>query len=254
MSNTSVQFQSRDSFNKSFGTAFFIHLFLGLLIFGLSHFSIKTDPTLSDKEIYLQSAVRVDIVSMPKLTQKEIKELPLLDAGVVSSPVQEKPTQKVKKVDLSNILSDFSKRRAAPTKKNKKEVEKSNKIDEQRMKQLKGLLLEGNKVSKGTSKLGDSKEVNLSEYNNYVARLPSFVRPNWSLPTYLIQEGLKCRVRIFISKTGKILNKEIYQSSGNEEFDQRALRALQKTQTFPKPDESIQSRLLSGSVILGFPL
>lgn len=242
-----------NNFNKAFSLALLAHLLLITIGVLLTQIQTKKHKAENSQEIYIKSAVRVDIVAMPTLTQKEIKELPMLDTGApepLEAPAEK--AQPVKKVDLSNLLKDFSKKTKAPKAKDSKSKDEA--IDQKQMARLRGLVLEGNKVSKGTTKLGDSKEINLSEYNTYVGSLPSFVRPHWKLPTYLRQEGLKCRVRIFISKTGKILNKEIYQSSGNNDFDQRALRAIDATKTFPKPPEGIQSRLLSGSATLGFPL
>lgn len=200
----------------------------------------------------IQSAVRVDVVGMPKLTVKELKE------AVVEAPAkgEEKATEVVKEeapkdesASFSSFLSQYSKKNVDKPKGKTKGSE--NAIDR---KKLNNLVLEGNKVSQGTSLVGDSLKQEMTAYTTYVGNLPNLVRPNWKLPSYLMDKDLKCRVRVFISKTGAIIKTEIHESSGTSEFDQRALRAIKEVGSFPTPPNEIVSRLAAGDVILGFPL
>ena len=49
---------------------------------------------------------------------------------------------------------------------------------------LKRLIIEGNKISKGTSVKG-RYEADVAEFDQYVLNLPNIVRPFWKLPSFL---------------------------------------------------------------------
>jgi len=119
---------------------------------------------------------------------------------------------------------------------------------------MKQILLEGNKISAGESITGDKSEKATATFDRYLQKLPSVVRPYWKLPSYLMGQNFRCRVKIFISRSGDILKTEIFESSGNSEYDQRALSAIKSVKQFPVPDNEILSYVVSGRVVLGFPL
>lgn len=207
---------------------------------------------------FVQSAVRVDVVAMPKLTVQELKnmapQMPAADKADTSpdeSSAQSKSDVEFKtdkKVELSSLLSNLSKRNVEKSKKKKKKGPSLS------AKELNSLVMEGNKVSAGQSLVGDSLAEAQGEYAEYVAAIPSFVRPYWKLPSYLIEKDLRARIKIYISENGKIVKSEVYESSGVAEFDNRALSALKETGILPVPEKSIRSMLASGKVVLGFPL
>jgi TonB family protein len=47
---------------------------------------------------------------------------------------------------------------------------------------------------------------------------------------------------------------EILESSGEPEYDKRALRAINATKDFPPVPETIVGRVMQGDIVLGFPL
>jgi len=47
-----------------------------------------------------------------------------------------------------------------------------------------------------------------------------------------IQDGLVCDLRITINKNGRIINVNLIKSSGNIRFDNSAMKALQRIETF----------------------
>lgn len=257
-----------DRFNRYFVIAIAFHILLIVLGIGVTRlmeldiFKIKSEPT--NLEI-IQSSVRIDVVAMPKFTVQELKKMK------VTEPVIEEKGEEVKekakedvikpddiviekqepKLDLNNLLSNLSKK--------EKKVKiikgkKTGELDSKSKKELRNLILEGNKVSAGTSTVGDSLAVEKTMFNDYVSALPNMVRPYWKLPSYLMDQGLQCRIRVFIASNGKILNTEIYESSGNSEFDKKALNSLKQISSFPQPQSEITARLASGAVVLGFPL
>lgn len=224
----------------------------------------RVEQDVKDLKI-IQSSVRIDVVAMPKFTVQELKKMK------VSEPVVEEKGEEVKekakpdiikpddiviekkepKLNLKNLLSNLSKKEKKVKVKKGKE---QGKIDSKSKKELQQLILEGNKVSAGTSTVGDSLAIEKSLFNDYVSALPNRVRPYWKLPSYLMDKGLKCRIRVFIASSGKILKTEIYESSGNSEFDQKAMSSLKQVSSFSQPKSEITARLASGAVVLGFPL
>ena len=122
-----------------------------------------------------------------------------------------------------------------------------------RSKGLNRLLIEGNKISKGTSIKG-RYQADVAEYDRYVLNLPNMVRPFWKLPSFLQGENLKARIVVFINSRGEVVNYKFVEKSGNEDFDNRAIKSINKSQPFPAPNQEIRDRLISSGVILGFPL
>ena len=59
--------------------------------------------------------------------------------------------------------------------------------------------------------------------------------------------------RIYLNSNGKLEKAEIFESSGNQEYDRRAIQAVM-TSTFPKPEKEIAQKVVAGDILLGFPL
>lgn len=205
----------------------------------------------------IQSAVRVDVVGLPKMTLQELKKMNLQVKEPEPEPeikkTQNNETSKVefkkqaKKLDLSKLLKGISSKQIKKVKvKSKKNV-----IDTSALKKL---VLEGNQVSKGSSATGQSIDESQKEFVSYIQSLPDKIRVNWKLPSYMIEKELQCRVRIYIATNGNILNMKVLESSGDPEYDKKALEAIKKSSPLPKPTKSILTKVANGEVILGFPL
>lgn len=228
------------------------------------HFSRNNDIEV------IRSAVRVDVVGMPKFTIQELKKME-------ASPVIEKPELEVKgsavetktetedvikkddlviqevgkqkKASFLNMLNDYSSKKvtAKPTKKGSQTGTATNK-------NLESLIIEGNRLSKGSALVGDYTDEQNSEFSAYVQNIPGVIRPYWKLPSYLLEQDLRCRIRIFLSDSGALLKLEIMESSGQSEFDARAEKAVREAAPFPKPNAEVGGRLANSGIILGFPL
>ena len=250
-----------DPLGKFFSLALGAHILLAMIAYIISFvFNFQFFESKNKNAEIIQSAVRVDVVGMPKFTVQELKNLdpattskgqkadsaPAKAEVESKSDVEFKSTEK--KIKLSSLFSSLSNR---PVEKAKKIKKKGSVLS---AKELNSLALEGNKVSEGQSLVGDSLKGAQGAYIEYVSSMPSYVRPYWKLPSYLLNKELKARIRVFVSQSGRIIKTEIYESRGVPEFDKRALEALKKTGSFPAPDKSIWTRLTSGDVILGFPL
>jgi colicin import membrane protein len=232
-----------------------------LLAFTLTYFAAFKSDVITSKDVeILKSSVRVDVVGMPKYTLQELKKMTMEDFQQQEPTFKEEPKEEVggsekvvfkketKKINVNNLLAGFSNRKINAPKVKKKKINLN-------QSQLKKLVLEGNKVATGNALVGDGEgEVDMGAFSQYANNLPNVIRPYWKLPSYLLQQNLKCRIRVFISESGKITKTQIYESSGNPEYDQKAMDAIMKVGTFPKPKNEFVKLVANGSIILGFPL
>jgi TonB family protein len=256
--------------SKNFIVSLVGHLAICLLAYGSGQLISKVFKN-NDIEV-IRSSVRVDVVGMPKFTVQELKALerePMKPAEpeevkgvkeetVVKTEVQdvikkddlvieEKGNEKTKKSFL-NILNDYSSKKVT-AKENKKGTKagKSNK-------NLDALILEGNRLSQGSALTGDYSDEQNSEFAGYVQALPGKIRQFWKLPSFLLNTDHKCRIRVYLSTSGGLVNLEVVEPSGKEEFDARAIKAIRDAAPFPKPSDEVGARLTNSGIILGFPL
>jgi colicin import membrane protein len=242
--------------------AIHISILLGVITFSfIINFTIKQNRTASIKIV--ESSVKVDMVTMPELTLKELKTmgLPQIGTKIFDSKVIIKKTiikdndfLKVKKKnDFLSMMKDMAKKKVIGTKKKIKNKKEQGSLDGVARGDLQKLILQGNKLSKGSSIFGNGAGSNDS-FSLYLGRLPMIIKPHWILPTYLLEKNLKCRIRIFLGSNGQLLKLNIFETSGNTEYDKKALLAVQKAAPFPELADSFQHRAMNGDIVLGFPL
>ena len=123
--------QVEDTFNRYLGIAFGLHvlMFLGFYlmqtVLDLNILDFSKPPQKID---LIKSAVRVDVVGMPKDTLKELENTNLEQTTTkeevptktvqVENPEQTEFKEKAKKIDLNSLLTDYS----------AKDVEKKKKV------------------------------------------------------------------------------------------------------------------------------
>lgn len=253
-------------FNKNFLISFGVHAAFFLLAFAGGEVISRVFKN-NDVEI-IRSSVRIDVVGMPKFTIQELKKMeaqPIIEkvpevAKGVKEETKTETEDVIKKDDLViqeqgkkktsflNILNDYSSKKVTATK-----VEKKGTKSGEGSKNLDSLIIEGNRLSKGSALVGDYTDAQNSEFSAYVQNLPGVIRPFWKLPDFLMNKDLRCRIKIYLSPTGALLKLELQESSGEPEFDARAQAAI-KNASFPKPSEEVGARLTNSGIILGFPL
>lgn len=261
---------SDHDFNKKFLISFAGHVALVFIAWFGGETMLKVFKN-NDVEI-IRSSVRVDVVGMPKFTAQELMELQKTAPPQVQEPVEAKGAPEVKKVDVEdvikkddlvieeldtkkkkkasflNLVADYSSQKVAPkplAKGSEKGISNKN---------FDSLVVEGNRLSKGSALIGDFSDDPMSEFAGYVQTIPELVKPNWKLPSYLMDQDLRCRIRIHLGTSGEILKLQVLESSGVHEFDVRAEKAVRTAAPFPKPSEAVGVRLASSGIILGFPL
>jgi TonB family protein len=264
---------------KSFLMAFAAHGLLIIFIVLASKFNwipaLSSLSPLSPEVKMLQTAVRVDVVAMPSQTLKELKSRELAPPPENPEKVIEKANEitneknsleknsekeeepigktvefkKVGKKDFMSLLKNLSNKKV--TTGTGKSNSKAKILDRE---ELNNLIISGNKISKGNSLTGGPGIADEGAFAQYVSAIPFRVKNFWKLPSYLMGRNLKCRIRIYINSTGELIKSNVFETSGVEEFDQRAIEAVEAASPFPAPEESFSGRLLRGEIALGFPL
>ena len=249
---------------KFFTKSFLLHLSLTVaaILFSLMiNYTIEKNRRASIKIV--ESSVKVDMVAMPEMTLKELKTMGLPIIGTKINDVKTvikntviKDTDFLKAKKKKNFLSmmkNMAKKKVKGPKKRNIKNTKQGSLDGITRGDLKKLILQGNKISKGTSIVGNG--VGASDaFSLYLGRLPTIIKPHWILPSYLIEQNLKCRIRIFLGANGQLIRTKIFETSGNAEYDKKALLAVKKASPFPELAEKFQQRGLNGDIVLGFPL
>ena len=251
------------------------------LISGKFAFDIQKANQEKNLEL-IQSSVRVDMVAMPSQTLNELKNL---SSGVEEAQKEEKaeivkeaqkvvtkdepkdePMEKDNSADKTEAFQD-----AQAAKKRKDFLSKLKTIGNKKVESvgtqkadkglygdkesaLKNLVLSGNKLSKGSAMYGDGVSGDLTAFQAYAARLPDLVRPHWKLPSFLMDKKFTCRIRVWLKPNGEIARAIVYQSSGDTEYDQRAVDAVKAAAPFPELKEEFGKRAQNGEILLGFPL
>ena len=77
----------------------------------------------------------------------------------------------------------------------------------------------------------NNREISKSDLTRYSSLIKNQVMENWKSPSN-INPNLKTEIEITIVPTGEITSSTIIQSSGNNVFDESAMRAISKVQSF----------------------
>ncbi len=262
----------------------YIHIALvaATLISGKIAFDIQKETRDKNLEL-IQASVRVDMVAMPTQTLNELKNLssgvedaqkeekaPVAEK-VVEKAVEEKVEPKEEPAQASKTPDPTEAFQEANAKKRKDFLSKlktigNKKVDSEGTQKaekglygdkdsaLKDLVLSGNKLNKGTAMYGDGGGGDLTAFQAYASRLPDLVRPHWKLPSFLMDKNLKARVRVWLNMSGEVTRAVVYQSSGDTEYDQRAVEAVKAAAPFPALKDEFGKRAQNGDILLGFPL
>ena len=259
--------------NKNFTKNFLIslggHIALILLSLAAGE-AIDTAFKNNDVEI-IRSSVRVDVVGMPKFTVAELKKMqaePVIEKtpevpvkGAKEETVSEADDvikkddiviqeEGKKKESFLNMLNDYSSKKVKAKPKSEKKGAATGAANP---KNLDSLIIEGNRLSKGSALVGDYTDEQATEFSAYVQNIPGVIQPHWKLPTHLMNQNLRCRIKIYLSPAGNLLRTQMMESSGNPDFDEKADWSIRQAK-FPKPSEEVGKRLTNSGIILGFPL
>ena len=98
-----------------------------------------------------------------------------------------------------------------------------------------------------------SERAEQNEIDLYSSLIVKNIQEAWRKPIN-IQEGLICNLKLTINKNGRVLNVNLIKSSGNIRFDNSAIKAVQRVETFSFYKEISASLFSSsfGTVIIKF--
>lgn len=270
--------------NRSLVISIGIHFLLFFIIFlsgGLDQW-LFSDSSKDLNIKVLQTSIRVDVVEMPRMTLQQLKAYKESPDQQEQSNQQEQPAaptpiekiqeinkeatdknfiKQAKKKSFLDMIDNLSQKnirekvKESAQKKDDKKDDKKVMFDSSVSQKLEKLVYAGNKVSQGIARVEQGEQGSYADaFERYLATIPDVVRPHWRLPSYLKDQNLRCRIRIFLNKDGVIVKTQIYESSGVDEYDSKALQAIKQASPFPVAEKQILSKLQSGDVILGFPL
>lgn len=79
----------------------------------------------------------------------------------------------------------------------------------------------------------------------YAAKAETLIKSNWRYPRIGGAQNLVVRVEIEIDQSGRIVRSRMVRSSGKEDFDHSALRAIEDTRQLPEPpNEKIRTLII----------
>jgi colicin import membrane protein len=219
-------------------------------------------------EINFSEAIRVDMVDLPeKNNQMPEKIVEPNPEPLTKPPTQTKtppppaPHEIVKKkIPLNEPeinLNNKHKQKAALDKLKKlAAIEKiQQQVNEQKAKSephpqpSSQRIFKGRVLSKGSALSG----LDRLQSENYLAQLDSLIKSHWQLPQWLINKPLKTKVLVKFSPDGNLIEKKIFQSSGNPTYDDYCLRSIENSAPFPKVPEKFTAIYSEDGVLIGFP-
>lgn len=231
-----------DQLKHAIKISLILHVFLFL------SFSVQTYFSSSDEDILFEQAIRVDMIALPDkvLNNKTepVSEVKVEKTEAAPIPVEKPEPKKVveqkapeqKTDEAINLNKTKSKQQAALEKlKQMSALEKiQNDLSKPTQNQDKTkVLYKGNVLAPGTALSG----VNQLQADAYISQVHGHMISNWFLPEYLKNKDFRTDVLVKFDQNGNILSKQIVKSSGNQQFDEYVIAAIQKSSPVPAPPE-----------------
>lgn len=224
-------------------------------------FTVKTAFFPSDIPKY-EPAIRVDLVGLPDkrnpdkpvvapapTPQPETKPEPVKEPpkpepkSPVKEPEKKAPPVKTSTTSQSAALSKLKSLSAIEKLKAMKDEKPATEAKPQ-AETIKGNVLAAGSALKGLNKL---------EFDQYIGSLDAQVKSHWALPEWMLTQGLKAEVTIKIDKNGQIIERNLTKKSGNSEFDERVMAAIEKSNPFPPPPEKFIDLVGIQGITFAFP-
>lgn len=205
--------------------------------------------------IQMPPSIRVDIVGLPEKEQKltpESKPAPQTPPADTPKPeAKSPPAKKVEETPKVSLKKDDSKEEAKKEKAALAKIHEMAALDkiQDEVASQKAQPIKGNRVNAGASLTGLEK----IEYDKYFSDIEQRIRQNWNLPQWLVDAGLRAQLLVLIDESGLVKKKTVVKSSGNPEFDDHMMQAIDKSAPFPAPPDRLRAWLSIKGIIFNFP-
>ncbi len=215
-----------------------------------------------------KTAIRVDVVNLPKLKLSELSKIDLTEEIVPESKIEtvekvKTPTEVSKGTMVDKTQSSVEVAPTAPNtaSKNRLKALRDSLKAEQRRKELAEELkagaqkksgraeLAGNILSEGYSLTGDLA----TEQDAFQGKIQAHLLKNWSVPAWMNASTLKSIVLLKVAPDGRIIEKQFLKRSGDAVFDAAVERAVELSDPLPAPPESLRRNFLEEGIECSFP-
>ena len=140
-------------------------------------------------------------------------------------PVLSKP------VNVELLFKNETQKKSIPIKNNQKEVAEPAKVKVENKIELTSVFNQteiNNLIKEDQLVQEKSENILISEFSNLIIQS---IQSAWIKPQN-IQDGLVCDLRMTINKNGRVIRVDLIKSSGNIRFDNSAIKAISRVETF----------------------
>jgi colicin import membrane protein len=232
-------------------------IFMSLALHGtlLLIFTVKMAFFASDIPKY-QPVIRVDILGLPDKRDPDkmiAAPAPTPTHETVKAPPEKAPPKPIEKEESkTNTISQsaaLNKLKSLSAIEKLKAMSEKNKEEKPLAEAKPTEVVKGNILSVGTALKG----LNKMEFDQYQGSLDAHVKNNWALPEWMQSQGFHATVLIKIDKTGQVIERRFIKKSGNAEFDERVMTAIEKSNPFPVPPEKFVDMVGIQGITFAFP-
>jgi colicin import membrane protein len=96
-------------------------------------------------------------------------------------------------------------------------------------------------------------DMNNEELFKYIDTLKNYIKKYWSVPTWFYAEGLNTIISLNLKDDGGIKEVKLYKSSGNDYFDNNAMKAIKEAAPFPPPPKTLLEIADNDGLLITFP-
>lgn len=251
--NAQIEVEKNQSLTKEIQLSIVLHF----LIF--TFLAIRTVFFPSDLDL-IENAVQVDMVALPdKIDPHPLAGLPPDTPAANPQPEAPKPEEKKQDLPAKETPKPLVKDLKAPEVKKDLEavkLEKDKSTQKQALAKLKQMdafeklekqletekkhqaataaaqaAVKGNILSPGT----ELKGINQLQADQYRGAVQRHMKSHWEIPHYIRKNNLVTEVLVKFDSNGLILSKEILNSSGNADYDEAVMAAIEKSSPVPAP-------------------
>jgi colicin import membrane protein len=206
------------------------------------------DPAIErrDAQIALEKQKPLDKKKDTEKLEKEKAELKRKEREKVEKAAKEKTDKALeKKKAADKAEADSKKRKQEEARKEAEAKADAARMDAMRNENLKRM--QGMAGASGGENAAGTALKSSGPSSSYAGRLVSRIKPNITYPGE-VTGNPRAEVEVKVSPDGTILSRRIVQSSGNRAWDDAVLRAIDKTEVFPKDTDG----RVPSVIVLGF--